>query len=357
MGLQRGLGAGSVANLAGTPDGRSRRIHRCRGKSDTTYVVDFRNDPQDILLAFRQYYETAELADVTDPHVIYALRAKLDAAGHYTDHDVDAVAGLRVLGGKQSELDRILVPIANRLLSEFHQTKEAFKSEEDASSGAALAAKAAMDALLLFKKDMATYVRLYSFLSQIFDYGNTDIEKRGIFYKLLGRLLTFDRDLETVDLSELELTHHTIKELGRQALKLGKGDPMQPTQLAGGGRIQDKNKEALDAILNKVNDLFAGEISEDDKLVYVNNVIKGKLLDCEILIQQAVNNTKEQFASSPDLDQQILNAVMDALASFTSMSRQALESAKIRMELKEILLGPVGLYEALKDKGNARSQQ
>ena len=88
----------------------------------------------------------------------------------------------------------------------------------------------------------------------------------------------------------------------------------------------------------------------------MNDVIKGKLLDCEILIQQAVSNTKEQFASSPDLDQQILNAVMDALASFTSMSRQALESAKIRMELKEILLGPVGLYEALKDKGNARPQ-
>ena len=85
------------------------------------------------------------------------------------------------------------------------------------------------------------------------------------------------------------------------------------------------------------------------------DVIRGKLLDCEILIQQAVSNTKEQFASSPDLDQQILNAVMDALASFTSMSRQALESSKIRMELKEILLGPVGLYEALRAKGARRS--
>ena len=332
------------------------RLNRSYPGKDTTYVVDFRNDPQDILAAFRQYYETAELADVTDPHVIYALRAKLDAAGCYTDRDVEAVARLRVLGGKQSELDGILVPIANRLLGEFHQAKETFKSEEDASTPSALSAKATMDALLLFKKDMATYVRLYSFLSQIFDYGNTDIEKRGIFYKLLGRLLTFDRDLDTVDLSELELTHHTIKELGRQALKLAKGDPMAPAQGAGGGRVQDKHKEVLDAILHKVNDLFAGEISEDDKLVYVNDVIKGKLLDCEILIQQAVSNTKEQFASSPDLDQQILNAVMDALASFTSMSRQALESAKIRMELKEILLGPVGLYEALKDKGNARSQ-
>ncbi|WP_273145102.1 hypothetical protein [Ferrovum myxofaciens] len=37
------------------------------------------------------------------------------------------------------------------------------------------------------------------------------------------------------------------------------------------------------------------------------------------------------------------------------MSEQALNSAKIRLELKEILLGPAGLYETLKIKG--KSQQ
>ena len=34
---------------------------------DTTYVVDFVNDPEEILAAFKTYYETAELANVTDP--------------------------------------------------------------------------------------------------------------------------------------------------------------------------------------------------------------------------------------------------------------------------------------------------
>ncbi len=32
------------------------------------------------------------------------------------------------------------------------------------------------------------------------------------------------------------------------------------------------------------------------------------------------------------------------------MSKQALESAKIRADIKAILLGPVGLYEALRGK-------
>lgn len=51
----------------------------------------------------------------------------------------------------------------------------------------------------------------------------------------------------------------------------------------------------------------------------MNNAIKGKLLECETLIEQAVNNTKEQFANSPDLDARITDAVMDALSpSFPS---------------------------------------
>ncbi|MBV2264098.1 MAG: hypothetical protein KUL79_11115 [Thauera sp.] len=42
---------------------------------------------------------------------------------------------------------------------------------------------------------------------------------------------------------------------------------------------------------------------------------------------------------------------MDALSAFTSMSRQALESERIRAEeIKSILLGPGRLYELLRQQ-------
>ena len=43
-----------------------------------------------------------------------------------------------------------------------------------------------------------------------------------------------------------------------------------------------------------------------------------------------------------------MNAIMDALEAHTTMSIQALESEKVREGLKAILLGPAGLYEALR---------
>lgn len=76
------------------------------------------------------------------------------------------------------------------------------------------------------------------------------------------------------------------------------------------------------------------------------------MLESHTLVQQAANNTKEQFANSPDLANGILNAIMDALTAQSAMSKQALDSEKVRDGLKDVLLGPAQLYEALQEKGS-----
>ena len=142
---------------------------------------------------------------------------------------------------------------------------------------------------MLFKNDMGAYVRLYAFLSQIFDYGNTDIEKRFLFYKRLIPLLEFGRERDAVDLSKVVLTHHNLKNRGKQALNLSLGEnySLQPMDAMGSGAVQEKQRVYLVDIIEKVNGLFEGELSDDDQLVYVNGVLKGKLLENETLVQRA----------------------------------------------------------------------
>ena len=43
---------------------------------------------------------------------------------------------------------------------------------------------------------------------------------------------------------------------------------------------------------------------------------------------------------------------MDALAAHSTMSRQALDSERVRTGLKDVLLGPAMLYEALRARGD-----
>jgi type I restriction enzyme R subunit len=116
----------------------------------------------------------------------------------------------------------------------------------------------------------------------------------------------------------------------------------------GTGEVQDTQKVALRDLIAKVNELFMGELTPGDKLVYVNDVIKGKLMESEKLAEQAANNTKEQFAASPDLANELLAAVMDALNAHTEMSKQALDSASLREKMKSVLLGPGMLWEGLR---------
>jgi type I restriction enzyme R subunit len=331
------------------------RLNRCYPGKDQTFVVDFVNDPADILEAFKPYYETAELADVTDPYLVNQLRSKLDEQALYDTFEVDRVVEVALKGkkGKTSELDAALGPVANRLLTSFNAARKQWLAAGD-DTASSKPHKDRMDALILFKNDMAAYVRLYGFLSQIYDYGNTDLEKRSIFFRLLIPLLTFGREREGIDLSALKMTAYTIKSLGQAKLDLGTGEQVKiyPGSEVGGGGVQDKTKVLLAELIAKVNDLFEGDLTPGDKLVYVNDVIKGKLMESEKLREQAANNTKEQFANSPDLASEIVSAVMGALDAHTAMSKQALESQRLRAELKDVLLGEARLWEGLRERAS-----
>jgi hypothetical protein len=85
---------------------------------------DFVNDGDDVLKAFQTYYETATLEDVTDPNLIYNMRAKLDATGYYDEPEVDRVAAAELdPNSRQSDLVRAFEPVADRLMRRFKAAK------------------------------------------------------------------------------------------------------------------------------------------------------------------------------------------------------------------------------------------
>ena len=318
---------------------------------DTTYVLDFVNSSNDVLAAFKTYYETAALEDVTDPNLVYDLRTKLDASGHYDEFEVQRVINTELNPkSTHADLSAAIAPVADRLLKAYKAAQDQLKTAK--ASGDDTGVNSAQDnlsALLLFKNDMGAFLRLYSFVSQIFDYGNTAIEARSIFYRRLVPLLDFGREREGVDLSKVTLTHYKLSGQGKLTLNpVGGGEALPPMTASGSGSVQDKEKALLAEILNKLNDLFTGDLSDDDKLVYATNVLRGKLLESGKLIEQAANNSKEQFANSPDLSKAMLDAIMEAFEAHSTMSKQALDSEAVRAGLLDVLLGPGNLYEALR---------
>jgi type I restriction enzyme, R subunit len=117
--------------------------------------------------------------------------------------------------------------------------------------------------------------------------------------------------------------------------------------------MQDKHKLRLAAIIAAINDLFEGDVTEGDAIAYVDNVLKNKLLESPLLRSQAAANTKEQFMNSPSLTNELMNAIIEAMAAHEIMSKQALNSESIRARILSVLLGPGELWEALRQDPGA----
>jgi len=171
-----------------------------------------------------------------------------------------------------------------------------------------------------------------------------------MFARLLLPLLDDGREREGVDLSALRPTRHRMRDLGQQKLNLGRGEAapgLKPPTDVGSGQLQDRQKQLLAEIIRALNDMFEGELTEGDRVAFADSV-RTKLMESATLRAQAAANTAEQFANSPNLRDDLLNAIIATMEAHGSMSRQALNSEAIQAGLLAVLLGPGGRWEALR---------
>ena len=311
------------------------RLNRIYPAKDATYVLDFVNEPQDILAAFLPYFKTAELSGVTNPNEIHTLQTKLDSAHFYTDSEVEAFA--RTFydpKGKQGELQAHIAPAVDRFRFAWQEARD----DKD---------KKKLDELDIFRKDLSTFVRMYDFLSQIINYGDTALEGRSIFYRHLIPLLNTDRLSEEIDLSAVQLTHYKLKHGGLQTLPLattdgGEDSLLSPLTSAGSGAPQDPAKALLKEIISRMNGIFEGDLSDADLLTYASHV-RDKMLENPLLEQQAQHNSKEQFALG-DFKPALMKAVIAGLDNYQGMAKQVLSNDTAREGFAAVVLDLV--YDA-----------
>jgi type I restriction enzyme R subunit len=267
----------------------------------TTMVLDFANSADDILAAFKPFYEEASIAATTDPNLIHDLGNKLDVSGLYTPEEVDAVASVVVGQLGNNALAGAIGPVTQRFAAALAEAK---------ASGD----KARHDELELFRKDVSTYVRLYDFLSQIVDFGDTDVEKHAIFFRVLATQIRGERTAPEVDLSDVALASIKQKATGKHALDLGAGEavPLPPSFGAAGSRpAHDPRLALLTEIIARINEQFAGEDFRADQITtWTESLVAALRTDTDVVEQAAVNN-QEQFLASPTLRDAVTLAVVE----------------------------------------------
>lgn len=304
------------------------RLNRTyKGKAESgTFVLDFFNDPQDILEAFQPYYETATLADVSDPDQVFDLYEKLRASGIFLWHEVEQfVEAFYSKNKSNAAISNICKPAVERwqkrykLAREQAQHAKVMLERTKATGDVVLMTnaendykgfKADQDALEIFKKDLGTFTRQYEFMSQIVDYDDKELEKLSLYARNLQPLLRESADNEDdVDLSNIVMSHYRVSKLHQQDLKLQEGSgELEAGGGAGTATPKDKKEELLSKVINRLNEVFAGEDFTDKDMINFQNTIWDKVTENEIVVKQFTNNSTDQImlGGYPD-------AAMDAL--------------------------------------------
>jgi len=318
------------------------------GKDVTgTFVLDFFNDPDDILESFQPYYETAELADVSDPDLIFDLFDKLRAAGIFTWQEVEQFCDAFFVKNKSNAaIANICKPAVERWQKRYKSAVEAYKQAKEMfertkkTGDAVLAANAEnsfkeckqeKDALEIFKKDLGTFVRFYEFMSQIVDYNDKDLEKLSLYARNLRPMLRETMlDEDDIDLSNVMLSHYRLSKIKQQDLRLKEDSPdyLEPGDGVGTAKAKDKKEEFLSLILSRLNELFITDHLTDKDLVNYAHTIRDKVRENKLVMSQIANNTPEQ-AMLGDFPKAIDEAVMDSSDAHQNQMKQLLSNPAV----------------------------
>lgn len=279
------------------------RLNRTAQGKDTTMVLDFVNDPEQVQSDFQEYYGSnyMELDDQTDPNSLYEVLQKIEFHNIIYKNDLEAYATLFFKKGDNKEK---LQPILNEVVARF-------ESQLDD------------DAKVAFKSAIKSYVRLYRFLSQIITFADVQLEKYYVFltdlYKKIpsnpNQLLT--EVLEEINLDSYKLQHQFTTDLQLQS----QDTAMHGMTPDGEGTSGNEEFEWLTKIIKVLNDTYGLDLKDEDKVEFErmrNNIYSNEELMSFFNDKNSKDNIQDKF--NEEIDNELLNFINTKLELYNKLT-------------------------------------
>jgi type I restriction enzyme R subunit len=264
----------------------SRLNRMCAGKDDT-FVLDFANETEDILNSFQPYYELTTVETTTDPNHLYDLETEIKKARIIWDTEVDNFCNVYFKSAKtlsvseQGKLNAYIDPAVDRYKQlPIETTKDDEINTESTQEG--------------FKNSLQSFVRLYSFLTQIMPFTDVGLEKLYIYGKFLLRKLPRNANDRFQLGDEVSLEYYRLQKISETNILMEpQGEYGLDGQNEAGIRMNKEERAALSEIIEVLNKRFSTEFNDADKLFF--DQIEAELVADKKLSLQAKSNTIENF--------------------------------------------------------------
>jgi type I restriction enzyme R subunit len=256
------------------------RLNRTHPLKDDTFVLDFVNEPGEIQEAFRQYYEGSVMGEQVDADKLYEVKAELDASGIYRQAEVVEFSSIffapkrRQSPGDHKAMNALL----DQAVARFSQLQN---SEEDEAE--------------LLRGKLQAFRSLYSFLSQVIPYQDSDLEKLFTYIRHLALKLPKRKGGPGYQFDEeVELDYYRLQKISEGSISLSEGyaKPLDGPREVGSGMVREESV-ALSRLIDVINERFGGELNDADQLFF--DQIAEIAINNEFLGQAASVNSLEKF--------------------------------------------------------------
>lgn len=226
------------------------RLNRVHPEKQETMVLDFANEAGDIQKAFEPYYEKTILSEGTDPNLLYDHQRQLLEAEVFDGEEVDAFAEAYFSDQGQNVLYRLLADPVGRFLELPEEQQSAFKSR------------------------LASYRRLYAFLTQVARFVDADLEKLYIFARyLLLKLKDIGKPLPVEIQRAIDIESFKVQQTSQGSISLSahRGE-LKPMTGVGPATPMPERLEPLSEIIRELNERFGTTFEERDR-VFVEELL------------------------------------------------------------------------------------
>lgn len=253
----------------------SRLNRTCPGKEDT-FVLDFRNKPEEIFKAFKPYYEETPAEELTDAQHLYRLHHQIEETGLIFEEEISAFCAV-YFKPRRKETVHDHAQMNGILDQAVERYKE--RPEEEGEE---------------IKTLLVNFRNMYAFLSQVIPYQDSDLEQ---LYTYLRFLLTKLPKRETgpayhLD-EEVELQYYRLQKIseGQIDLNTGEGKPLKGPSDVGTG--QEDQEIRLSELIDLLNERFGTDFTQADQLFF--DQIQEEAVENEELQKAAATNSKDDF--------------------------------------------------------------
>jgi len=267
------------------------RLNRTHLQKEDTFVLDFVNDRDEIQEAFQQFYEGAEIGEEAKPEQLYQLQAELDAQGIYQHQEIEHFCEIyfkpkqRQSAADHQAMNAALDPAVDRFRTIYTQTLEEAE---------------------VWRKKLTAFRNLYSFLSQIIPYQDSDLERLYIFLRHLSPKLPRRKNEAQYGFdSEVQLEYYRLQKISEGSIDLrkGYGQPLDGPKSVGTGVVRESPVK-LSQLIDTINSRFGTDFNQADQLFF------------DQIVEAAANSDELQQAAqinSPDKFSLLFNQIVEAL--------------------------------------------